>query len=275
MLTNPRATRVKAVRALGRRSARERAHRFVADGPQSVREVLRFAPATAVEVYVDVESAQRHADLLELARAADVPVHDCSAQVLAELTDTQHPQGILSVCRPVDVPLDDALDAVVDPTAGFVVVLAQVRDPGNAGTVVRGADAAGARAVIVTDSSVDVYNPKVVRSTAGSLWHLPVVVGAPLESVIDGCRRRGISVLAADGAGDVLLPDAELRGPHAWVMGNEAWGLPQEVRDRCEQVVRVPIHGHAESLNLAMAATICLFASAAAQTPAKSTTPRR
>ncbi|NYJ74412.1 TrmH family RNA methyltransferase [Allobranchiibius huperziae] len=275
MLTNPRATRVKAVRALGRRSVRERAHRFVADGPQSVREVLRFSPATAVEVYVDAETAQRHADLLEQARAADVPVHDCTAQVLAELADTQHPQGILAVCRPVDVPLDDALDAVVEPTAGFVVVLAQVRDPGNAGTVLRGADAAGARAVIVTDSSVDLYNPKVVRSTAGSLWHLPVVVGAPLESVIDGCRRRGIAVLAADGAGEVLLPDADLHGPHAWVMGNEAWGLPHELRDRCDEVVRVPIHGHAESLNLAMAATICLYASAAAQTPVKSTASRR
>lgn len=275
MLTNPRATRVKAVRALGRRSARERAHRFVADGPQAVRELLRFAPASAVEVYVDAETAERHAELLESARAADVPVHDCTTQVLAELTDTQHPQGILAVCRPVDVPLDDALDAVVEPTAGFVVVLAQVRDPGNAGTVLRGADAAGARAVIVTDSSVDVYNPKVVRSTAGSLWHLPVVVGAPLESVIAGCRRRGIAVLAADGAGEVLLPDADLHGPHAWVMGNEAWGLPHEVRDRCDEVVRVPIHGHAESLNLAMAATVCLYASAAAQTPVNSTTPRR
>ncbi|MBO1754460.1 RNA methyltransferase [Allobranchiibius sp. CTAmp26] len=275
MLTNPRATRVKAVRTLGRRSARERAHRFVADGPQAVRELLRFASATAVEVYVDVDCVPRHADLLALARAADVPVHDCSAQVLAELTDTQHPQGILAVCRRVDVPLDDALDAVVEPTAGFVVVLAQVRDPGNAGTVLRGADAAGARAVIVTDSSVDVYNPKVVRSTAGSLWHLPVVVGAPLESVIEGCRRRGIAVLAADGAGEVLLPEAELHGPHAWVMGNEAWGLPHEVRDRCDAVVRVPIHGHAESLNLAMAATLCLYASAAAQTPVKSTTLRR
>ena len=275
MLTNPRATRVKAVRALGRRSARERARRFVADGPQAVRELLRFAPATAVEVYVDADAAQRHADLLELARAADVPVHDCTADVLAELTDTQHPQGILAVCRPVDVSLGDALDEVVESAPGFVVVLAQVRDPGNAGTVLRGADAAGARAVIVTDSSVDVYNPKVVRSTAGSLWHLPVVVGAPLESVIDGCRGRGIAVLAADGAGDVLLPDAELHGPHAWVMGNEAWGLPGEVRARCDEVVRVPIHGHAESLNLAMAATLCLYASAAAQTTVKGAAPRR
>lgn len=275
MLTNPRAERVKAVRALGRRSVRERTHRFVSEGPQAVRELLTFAPATAVEVYVDVTAADRHAVLLELARTADVPVHDCSPQVLAELGDSQHPQGVLAVCRRIDVPLGGALAAVgaeqgVAEADGFVVVLSQVRDPGNAGTVLRAADAAGARAVIVTDASVDVYNSKVVRSTAGSLWHLPIVVGVGLESVIAGCRERGIAVLAADGAGDVLLPDADLDRPHAWVMGNEAWGLDGQIRERCDEVVRVPIHGHAESLNLAMAATLCMYASAAAQSREKS-----
>lgn len=266
MLTNPRAERVKAVRALSRRSMRERTGRFIVEGPQGVRELLRYAAATAVEIYVDAASAQRHEMLLESARTGDVPVHDCSAQVLGELADSQHPQGIIAVARSVDVSLEPVLDSVVaqdDP--GFVVVLSQIRDPGNAGTVLRGADAAGARAVIVTDSSVDVYNSKVVRSTAGSLWHLPIVVGVDLSSVIDACRRRGVSVLAADGGGTVLLPDAALAGGHAWVMGNEAWGLSQNIRDECDEVVRVPIYGRAESLNLAMAATICMYASAAAQ----------
>ncbi|MEO8750994.1 MAG: RNA methyltransferase [Allobranchiibius sp.] len=266
MLTNPRAERVKAVRALGRRSMRERTGRFVVEGPQGVRELLRFAPATAIEVYVDVACAERHQVLLESARTADVAVHDCSADVLGELADSTHPQGILAVARTLDVPLAPALDSVVAAAdAGFVVILSQVRDPGNAGTVLRGADAAGARAVILTDSSVDVYNPKVVRSTAGSLWHLPVVVGVDLASVIDACRKRGITVIAADGSGSVLLPDAKLGSAHAWVMGNEAWGLPEQLREQCDVVVRVPIHGYAESLNLAMAATICMYASASAQ----------
>lgn len=271
MLTNPRAERVKAVRALGRRSVRERTGRFVVEGPQAVRELLRFAPATANELFVDVEMARRHQDLLELARTSDVAVNDCSTQVLRELADSEHPQGIIAVAKCVDVELSPVLDSVVDGDPGFVVVLSQVRDPGNAGTVLRAADAAGAVAVILTDASVDVYNSKVVRSTAGSLWHLPVVVNASLSAVVTGCRNRGITVLAADGAGDVLLPDADLEGPHAWVMGNEAWGLSQEDRDRSDHVVKVPVHGHAESLNLAMAATVCLYASAGAQSGPKTT----
>ncbi|NHN57396.1 RNA methyltransferase [Calidifontibacter sp. DB0510] len=260
MLANPRSDRVKAARALHRRSSRQRAGRFLAEGPQAVREVLAFAPSTVLEVFVDEATRERHTALETAAREAGLPVHVCAPEVMAALADTLAPQGICAVCRPVDVPLSAALDA---GAGSFVVVLSQVRDPGNAGTVIRGADAAGAAAVIVSDSSVDVYNPKVVRSTAGSLWHLPVSVGAPIEEIFAGCRARGLALLAADGAGTQLLPDTDLARPHAWVMGNEAWGLPAEVREQCDEVVRVPIYGHAESLNLAMAATVCLYASAA------------
>jgi TrmH family RNA methyltransferase len=183
--------------------------------------------------------------------------------VLAAMCDTETPQGIAAVCRMLDVPLEQTLSGL--PADALVCVLTNVRDPGNAGTVIRGADAAGADAVIVSDASVDVYNSKVVRSTVGSLWHLPVSLGSTVPEILDALRLRSIRLLAADGAGTTLLHDADLTGAHAWVMGNEAWGLPREVRDLCDDVVRVPIHGHAESLNLAMAATICLYASADAR----------
>lgn len=258
VLTNPRAERVKAVRALGRRSARQRAERFVVDGPQGVREVLRFAPGSVTDLYVDDAALQRHRDLVDVARDANLPVHQCSSAVMAALVDTQHPQGIVAVCRPVDVPVADALA----DDSGFVVILAHVRDPGNAGTVIRSADAAGARAVLLSDASVDLYNPKVVRSTAGSLWHLPIALGGEVAGLIAACREHGRRVLAADGAGATLLPEADLSGPHAWLMGNEAWGLDEATRDLADDVVRVPIHGHAESLNLALAATVCMYASA-------------
>jgi len=140
-------------------------------------------------------------------------------------------------------------------------VLAHVRDPGNAGTVIRGADALGADAVLVSEGSVDVHAPKVVRSTAGSLFHLPVVTGLDLAETLATLRAHGIRTLAADGAATTLLPDVDLSSAHAWVMGNEAWGLTDEVRSGCDDVVAVPIRGHAESLNLAMAATLCLYAS--------------
>jgi TrmH family RNA methyltransferase len=181
--------------------------------------------------------------------------------VLAAMVDTQAPQGVVAVCR-IPAP---SLEEVLERRPRLLVLLSHVRDPGNAGTVIRGADAAGADAVLVSDSSVDVHAPKVVRSTAGSLFHLPVVTGLPVDGTIERLRAAGIRVLAADGAGTTLLPDVDLVPPHAWVMGNEAWGLPEEVREACDLVVRVPIHGLAESLNLAMAATVCLYTSATAQ----------
>ena len=260
-LTSSRSDRVKAVRALSRRSVRLRTGRFLAEGPQSVREAVRHRPREVVDIYLTAQAATRHPEVVEAALAAGLPVHDVTDEVLAAMVDTQAPQGVVAVCRVPEPTLDDVLAGA----PRLLVLLSNVRDPGNAGTVIRGADAAGADAVLVSDASVDVHAPKVVRSTAGSLFHLPVVTGLPVESTIERLRAAGIRVLAADGAGTTLLPDVDLGPAHAWVMGNEAWGLPEEVRARCDLVVRVPIHGLAESLNLAMAATICLYASAGAR----------
>lgn len=269
MITNTRSDRVKQIKALGRRSARERAGLFIVEGRQGVRELIRFAPHTIRDVYVDIEATERHPDLGQMARTWQEGaregerrfVHECSPQVLSAMGETEQPQGIVAVARPIDRPLEDVLEG----SPRFVVVLTNVRDPGNAGTVIRGADATGADAVIVSDSSVDIYNPKVVRSTAGSLWHLPITRGVSIDEIFRRCRAAGLTLHAADGVGTTLLPDVDLRAPHAWVMGNEAWGLDPEVREACDDVVRVPIYGAAESLNLAMAATVCLYASATAQ----------
>ena len=219
MLTNPRADRVRSVAALSRRSTRQRTGLFVAEGPQSVREAVRFAPDAIRELYITAEAAARHTDILA-------------------------PQGLLAVCR----VLTTSLETVLASRPRLLLVLAHVRDPGNAGTVLRGADAAGADAVIVSAASVDVWSPKVVRSTAGSVFHLPVVTGLPVPEILAHLRAAGIATLAADGCGARMLPDVDLSRPHAWVMGNEAWGLPEDVRADCDEVVRVPIHGLAESL---------------------------
>ena len=246
---------------MSRRAVREREGLFLAEGPQAVREALGHRPDRVRDLYFDAQAGSRHAELVQAARAAGLPTREVSHEVLAAMCDTLVPQGILAVCRPVDLDLDAVLDA--DPR--LLVVLTNVRDPGNAGTVIRGADAAGADAVLVSDSSVDIYNPKVVRSSAGSLFHLPIVTGMSISVVLDRVRDAGLSLLAADGAGQSLLGEIDLTGPHAWVMGNEAWGLEPGVREACDMVVRVPIYGRAESLNLAMAATICLYASALQQ----------
>ncbi|NNM44665.1 TrmH family RNA methyltransferase [Knoellia koreensis] len=261
-LTNPRSDRVKSVRALSRRSVREKTGRFLVEGPQGVREAVRWRPDLVVDVYVTPGAAGRYAaDIVEPATAAGLFVHEVSDEVLAAMCDADAPQGVAAVCR---VP-ESSLDAVLAEGPRLLVLLTNVRDPGNAGTVIRGADATGAAAVLVSEASVDVFSPKVVRSTVGSLFHLPVVTGLDIEATVARLRADGIRVLAADGAGERLLGDVDLTPSHAWVMGNEAWGLPEETRALCDEVVRVPIWGKAESLNLAMAATVCLYASAGAQ----------
>ena len=272
-LTNPRSERVKAVRALSGRSVRLRTGRFVVEGPQSVREVVREAAGRVRDVYLTPAAAERYRAIVDDAVARRLRVHLATDDVLAAMSPDA--QGVVAVAE----THDPGLDAVLASGPRLVAVLARVRDPGNAGTVIRAADAAGADAVVLTAESVDVHNPKVVRSTAGSLFHLPVTTGSTLAEVTTGLRAAGLTVLAADGSGEHDLDDLldavgrpgagegvpDLSRPTAWVFGNEAWGLPQEDRALADAVVRVPIRGRAESLNLATAATVCLYASSRAQ----------
>ncbi|NKF30928.1 RNA methyltransferase, partial [Pseudomonas sp. BGM005] len=147
------------------------------------------------------------------------------------------------------------------------------RDPGNLGTIIRAADAAGADAVILTGKTVDPYNPKVVRATTGSLFHLPVSVGAELPDVIEKAHAAGLRILAADVKGDDLLQaraEGVLAEPTGWLFGNEARGLEDDALDLADRVLRLPIFGKAESLNLATAASVCLYESAFAQRAAGS-----
>ncbi len=263
-MTNPRSERVRRVAALVRRSVRERTGRFLVEGPGPVREAVRHRPDWVHDVYLAAGARERCADIVaDVERCAGrrPRLHAVTDEVLAAMADTTTPQGVLAVCR---VP-DTALDAALRQPPGLVCVLDEVRDPGNAGTVVRAADAAGADLVVVSARSVDVWSPKVVRSSAGSLFHLPVVTGAPTASVVRSLQEAGLAVLAADVRGERLLPDVALDRPHAWVLGNEAHGSDPQVRQACDEVVRVPLYGLAESLNLAMAATVCLYASAQAR----------
>ncbi|PWI42009.1 RNA methyltransferase [Streptomyces sp. ICBB 8177] len=260
-LTSPRNPRVAAAKRLAKRSTRGRERRFLAEGPQAVREAVGHL----VEVYVTPEAAERHADIVRAASGAGVRVFTATDEVVAEVCDTVTPQGVVGVCRFLDSPFEEILRGAPK----LVAVLANVRDPGNAGTVLRCADAAGADAVVLTDASVDLYNPKAVRASVGSLFHLPVAVGVPVDQVASGLRAAGVRLLAADGAGerdlDAELDEGTMGGPTAWIFGNEAWGLPEQTRALADEVVRVPIHGRAESLNLATAAAVCLYASARAQ----------
>lgn len=260
--TSIRSPRIKGARRLAKRAFRQREQRFLAEGPQAVREALARA-GTVVEMFATAEAAQRHSELTDAAYAAGIPVHRVSLEVMGELAQTVSPQGVVAVCAFVDAPLESIAGA------RLVAVLAQVRDPGNAGTVLRTADAAGADAVVFTDASVDPYNGKCVRASAGSLFHLPVVVGASAADTAALLRSSGAAVLAADGAGSTDLHAAAdggaLDGPVAWIFGNEAWGLPADTVALADQAVSVPVYGAAESLNLGTAAAVCLYTTAREQ----------
>ncbi|TDE90857.1 RNA methyltransferase [Occultella glacieicola] len=270
-LTNPRAERVKAVRGLAGRSARSRHGQFLAEGPQTVREAVAFAAEHVRDVYLTPQAAERYPEIVDAAHIAGLYLHLGSPEVLDAMSPDA--QGVLAVLNTWDTPLASVLAA--DPAPRLIALLSQVRDPGNAGTVIRAADAAGADAVILTSASVDAHNPKVVRATAGSLFHVPVVTGLTLDDAVTAARAAGMQILAADGAGAVDLDElaesprsgadgaggADLAAPTVWVFGNEAWGLGAPERALADAVVRIPIRGRAESLNLAMAATLCLYAS--------------
>jgi RNA methyltransferase, TrmH family len=248
---------------LRRRRDRERAGRFLAEGPPAVREALG-AGVPVHELFVTRAAVARHGSLVGAARAAGVPVSAVTDDAAAALSQTVTPPGLVAVCDHLDRPLGEALAAA----PRLVAVLAGVRDPGNAGTVLRTGDAAGVAAVVFAGDAVDPYNGKCVRASAGSLFHVDVVRARDPVAAVADLGRAGLRVLAATAHGGTdldTLPDGVLAGPTAWLFGSEAHGLPAGLARLADEQVRVPIHGRAESLNLAAAAAVCLYTSARAQ----------
>lgn len=246
-----RTPRVVSAVKLHKRKDRDLRGEFLAEGPGAV------AAATAASV---VRQTFVTAD-----RAADYPGADVvSDDAMAALTDTVQPQGVVAVCEAVDIPLEDAL--AKEPR--LVAVLLDIRDPGNAGTILRTADAAGADLVVFAGDAVDPYNGKCVRSSAGSLFHVDVVRARDWSGLIDRLRTAGLRTLATSGYSaadlDELVDGGRLAGRTAWIFGSEAHGLPADALSDADETVRVPLYGAAESLNLAAAAAVCLYASARA-----------
>jgi TrmH family RNA methyltransferase len=213
-----------------------------------------LAAGAVLELFATEEAQDRHPDLS--AAASLISTKDAAA-----LSETITPQGLVAVCRRVDGPLAEALDG-----ARLVAVLVEPNDPGNAGTIVRSADAAGADAVVIA-GGVDIYNGKAIRASAGSVFHLRLVVDVDIHTVLDASGELTTLAAAASGASDLdeLADDRTLARPTMWVFGSEAHGLPAATLAASDRTVRVPIYGSAESLNLAAAAAVCLYASARAQ----------
>ena len=298
-MSNPHADRVRDIAKLSTRRGRTKKKQFMVEGPQAVREALKAHLQSPVldAVYVTENAYERHpdiAELLEQAHGTPTPeegrrvfMRVVTDEVLAAMADSVTPQGIIAISFMVDTSFSVLWgENALNPK--LIAVLSRIQDPGNAGTILRVADAAGADLVITTKGSVDLYNPKTVRSTAGSLFHVPIIQGVELEEFAEDVKSQGIVVLAADGYGTVNLQDlidhaavlragfsgetpAEVKGafdlsrPTMWLFGNEAQGLSAEEKSAATMRIAVPVYGAAESLNVGTAAAICLYASAMAQ----------
>lgn len=266
ILENPKAPRVRRVAALARKKERLETGRFLVEGPQAVRELLAHRADLAEVVYATMGSESWQLEVDRLASDAGIRLERVTDAVLAAMAETVQPQGVVAVARIPDAAGTAAGLAEAFAGARLVAVLHEVRDPGNAGTVLRAADAAGADAVVFSGESIDPWHPKVVRSTTGSLFHLPVVVSPSLDAVVDAAYAAGLETIAADVRGvDLSDMRGELAGRIAWIFGNEARGLGEEERALVGRSLRLPIYGAAESLNLATAASVLLYETAFAQ----------
>jgi TrmH family RNA methyltransferase len=257
--------RVKEARKLSRRSVRTARRLFLADGPKAVEGALGV-DSCVVEVFATPAASEQHAALRRRAEDIGVRWQLATEAAIGSLAGAVTPQGIVAVCRQLHRPLGEVLaDSARAPE--LLVICADVRDPGNAGTIIRTADAAGASGVVFAGNSVDPYNDKVVRATVGSLFHVPIALADDPAGAVAAAREVGYRVLAADGGGEVDLFSAAdlLQGKVAWLFGNEAWGLPAELAALADHRVAIPIFGRAESLNLATAVAVSLYGSQGAR----------
>lgn len=269
ILDNPHAERVKRVAGLAGRSMRSRTGLILVEGPQSVRELLTHRPGAVRDVYLTEAAGRIFPEIVSLAYSVTRWVHTVTPEV--SLAMSGDGQGVIAVAQNEAI-LGQTVDDPAIVGARTFVIVAQGRDPGNVGTIIRTADAMGASAVFLCAGSVDVTNPKVIRSSVGSVFHLPLIQVSSFEQAVAAVHRYGGSVLGTSGqygAVDLsqMLRDSmrgvstPLLGTHAWAVGNEAKGLSESELSACDHVVFIPMSGNAESLNVASAATICLFAS--------------
>lgn len=252
-----RTPRVVQAAKLHRSAARKKAQRFIVEGENSVEAAL--ATGSATDLFITEQAAKRFEPLITLAQNMGAFVHPINDRAAAHMSDTKSTTGLFAICNPVLWPMKQALRG----TPQLLSIPVETSEPGNAGTLIRVSDAMGADAVVFAGSTVDPQASKCVRASAGSLFHVPVARETNVAAVLQSVRARGLQLLATSADGEVDLDEATelLAQPTAWLFGNEAHGLGAEVLAQADHRVRIPIRGRAQSLNLATAASICLYES--------------
>lgn len=251
-LTGLQNPMVKAAAELKQKKYRQQQGLFLAEGLRTVEEAVRYGAVQSI-FYTAIEDDRTRA-VLEEAAAKQIKLVCVSDKVLKKITDTETPQGIIAVCEMRSKRLDDFL-----ASGKMLLVLDRVTDPGNIGTMLRTADAAGVGGLLLLQGCADIYAPKTVRASMGSLFHLPVLSGLSEELLVQAARKAGYELLVTclDGADN--LYKADLQGRLAFVMGNEANGVSPALLAAADKRVFIPMQGRAESLNVAMAAGIVMF----------------
>ncbi len=248
--------RVKALLGSRGKKYRKEEKAFIADGIQSVREALspKIPSAPKVErLYLTEAGLAKLESEIEPEILATCDIYPVSDEVMKAMADTESPQGILAWCSYLDMTLYKLGQLGAKKIAYFW----EIQDPGNSGTVIRTADACGFDAIVFSDKSVDVFSPKTVRATVGSLWHIPVVESVPLEEMLNFARSGEFETFAFAGDGQTSLLEIEQNEKQLLIFGNEARGLPEI--EGITARVHIPMKGHSESLNVASAASIAMF----------------
>jgi len=258
VLTERSATVVEAVK-LHRHVGRRRSRRFLAEGPHLIEAAS--ARGLVREVFVTDAAVQRYAPLLATLRC---PVHPVTERAAKALSETVTPAGMVAVCDMPEIPLAGVLEGASTGSPRLVAVAVEISEPGNAGTLIRIADAMGAAVAILAGHSVDPYNGKCLRASTGSIFSIPVAVEPDAGAAVSALRVAGLQVLAATLDGETRLDEVDLAAPTAWLFGPESHGLPAALAAAADHRVRIPMAGGAESLNVAAAAAICLYQSAQA-----------
>ncbi|MCX5725570.1 MAG: 23S rRNA (guanosine(2251)-2'-O)-methyltransferase RlmB [Candidatus Saganbacteria bacterium] len=248
--------RIKYVKSLGMAKARKKEKKFIVEGPHLVGEALNcFRESKKFPVDFMLYSADAPADILKTARDLGISCFSITEKVMGEISEVETPRGIIAVVSEEEFDLDDVLGG----KPPLIVFCVDVQDPGNLGTIIRTADAVSASGVILSKGTVDLYNPKALRSTIGSIFHLPIVHVENIKETIMALKQSGIKIIAASLDAKKSYYDADLGGPVAIIFGNESKGLGRQIEVLCDGSVKIPMPGKAQSLNVGVSAAVILY----------------
>lgn len=245
---------IKDIKLLHNKKDRWKDKCFFVEGTRSVEQCINANSPVKYVVYSTELLSDDGKNLLHEIEKKDYILHRISKELFKSISDTDSPQGILAVVEFIEYSLKETLKE-----NNFLVILDRVQDPGNMGTIIRTADAFGANAVIITGGCVDVYNPKTIRSTMGSIFQIPIVHIKDIRDALKELKNEGVSVIATSLDTDKYSYDIDFKSDCALVIGNEANGISDEVVALSDQKVKIPMIGLAESLNAGVASAVIMY----------------